>query len=132
MHKRSFRSLLIFAVVCSLLSFALALLGLDTAALELSTQLSKQNSSAAADMGGLLAIASLACFYLGSVGLFYFKAWGRWLFVLSFIISLPSYFLLGITILSPLSQLLYDLSCYACGAIFIVIYYTKLSDNFSA
>jgi uncharacterized membrane protein len=64
------------------------------------------------------------------VGLFLFKRWARVLFVMGFVVSIPTYFMDGLFVSSGLEQLLYDACLLTYGAIIAVAYYSPVKRFF--
>ena len=64
------------------------------------------------------------------VGLFLFKPWARLLFVMGFVLSIPTYFMGGLWVSSGLEQLFYDACLLTCGAIIAVAYFSPVKDFF--
>jgi uncharacterized membrane protein len=64
------------------------------------------------------------------VGLFLFKRWARVLFVMGFVVSIPTYFMDGLFVSSGLEQLLYDACLLTYGAIIAVVYYSPVKRFF--
>lgn len=79
----------------------------------------------------LVAIVILLVMILVSiVGLFFLKNWSRYLYLTTLILSLPMYMVSGITVYSPMSQILTDLSDLCAGAILLVCYLPSLNHLF--
>lgn len=63
-------------------------------------------------------------------GLLMFKSWARPLYLAGFILMIPGYLFLGVTIHSGAGQLLLDLSSITSGAIVVLIYYSPVTTFF--
>jgi len=55
-------------------------------------------------------------------GLLYFKSWARHLYVFSIVLSFTLYPFIGITIVSSISRIFYDLSWVSSGILITVLY----------
>lgn len=64
------------------------------------------------------------------VGLLLFKNWSRLLFLACFVLFLPVYPFIGITVSSGTSQIFYDLSMMTSGAVLALIYCSPVADYY--
>ena len=77
---------------------------------------------------GIIVLVALVLAVVSFIGLLIFKPWGRPVYVAGFIIVMPLYAFLGTTIYSGVSQLFYDLSMIASGAILALIYFSPVAE----
>jgi len=61
------------------------------------------------------------------IGLLLFKSWAKRLYLASFILFMPLYPFLGVNVYSGASQIFYDLSMMASGAILALLYFSPVS-----
>ena len=64
------------------------------------------------------------------LGLLCFARWSRQLYVLSFILIMPSYYLTGLLVASATANLLYDASMICAGGLFTLIFYSPVARYF--
>ena len=64
------------------------------------------------------------------IGMFLFKTWSRQVYIFSYALIVPSYFLNGVYATGGIGQLAYDLSMVLAGAIIVLIYYSPISHHF--
>jgi hypothetical protein len=80
-----------------------------------------------------LIISGSLALLLGSasyIGMFLFKAWSRRVYISSYALIVPSYFLNGVYATGGIEKLTYDLSMALAGAIIVLIYYSPISYHF--
>ncbi|MBE0378953.1 hypothetical protein PPRY_a1507 [Pseudoalteromonas prydzensis ACAM 620] len=77
-------------------------------------------------IGILVAVAVVASY----AGLLFFKSWARHIYVASFVLALPTYFMGGLIVTSGLEDLLYDLSMLMSGAVVALIYFSPVKEYF--
>jgi hypothetical protein len=77
-------------------------------------------------IGVLVAVAVVASY----AGLLFFKSWARHLYVASFVLALPTYFMGGLFVTSGIEDLLYDLSMLISGAVVALIYFSPVKEYF--
>ena len=75
-------------------------------------------------------IILLVMAFVSIVGLFFFKNWSRYLYLITLILFLPMCMVSGIMVYSPVSQILTDLSDLCAGAILLVCYSPSLNHLF--
>lgn len=77
-------------------------------------------------MGAILFILAIISFF----GLLFFRAWARHLYVVSFVLFLPLYPLLGVSVYSGVSQVFWELSSMASGAIIALLYFSPVAKYY--
>ncbi|GGF80282.1 hypothetical protein GCM10011338_35690 [Alteromonas lipolytica] len=65
------------------------------------------------------------------VGLFLFKSWGRHVFVASFVLAIPAYFMAGLWITTGLEDLLFDASMFLDGMLVALMYFSPVKAEFA-
>jgi hypothetical protein len=78
----------------------------------------------------VILVPGIICMIGSFIGLLLLKSWGRTLFLLGFLVTLPLGLYLGVTVVSPLAQLFYDLGVYGEGFILALCYFSPLSIHF--
>ena len=68
--------------------------------------------------------------FVSVCGLIFFKPWARHLYVVSFLLVLPTYFTNGLYVLSGVAQLIYDLSMISSGVILALVYFCPVKNYF--
>ena len=61
-------------------------------------------------------------------GLLLFKSWAKPMYLAGFVLFMPLYPFMGVTVYSGISQILYDLSVIASGAILAMLYFSPVSE----
>lgn len=65
------------------------------------------------------------------IGLLLFKRWGRTLYLIGFVLSIPIYCYSGVLVVGPLAQVFMDFSAYGSGFILALCYFSPISVRFS-
>ncbi len=76
--------------------------------------------------GSVALILAIASF----IGLLLFKRWGRIMYIAGYIAMVPIYPLMGVWVYGGISQLFYDLSMIAAGAILVLMYFSSVAAYF--
>lgn len=78
----------------------------------------------------IIATPTIICMVGGFIGLLMLKSWGRTLYISSFIVGLPLYYSAGVSVVSPLAQVLCDIGAYGEGFILALCYFSTLNMHF--
>lgn len=78
----------------------------------------------------ILAVGILAIVFaiISFIGLLLFKSWAKPLYLAGFVLFMPLYPFFGVTVYSGASQIFYDLSLIASGAILALLYFSPVSE----
>jgi tryptophan-rich sensory protein len=133
MTKNQFRALVISVLAVSLLGTFIDILWPSEITEQLTAyaeQLEPEWSDTKLAFLIVWAFALIICMIGSLIGLLLFKNWGRILFLLGFVITLPMYSFLGVTVSGSISELLYDLGAYGDGAILALCYFSPVAKYF--
>ena len=78
----------------------------------------------------VILIVSVSFEFLIFIGLFLFKWWARLLLLLSLIVPLPTYFILGPIITSPISSITNEILYTGYGILLALAYFSDISTKF--
>lgn len=135
MKKNTFRILLLLSLLLPFLSVAAALVipneNLDKISDYISELEAEYNRQLLSDLWmAVTAGVVLAVVAASYVGLFMFKSWARHLFVVAFVLMIPTYFSDGVYVSTGLADLLHDISNLLSGGLIALMYTGPIKQFF--
>jgi len=131
MSKNNFRLLIVASLLLALLSGGYDYLWPDTVseqiieyAYEIEPEIVGTKLVVLVVIGVIATIFAVVSFF----GLLLFKSWAKPMYLAGFVLFMPLYPFMGVTVYSGISQILYDLSVIASGAILAMLYFSPVSE----
>ncbi|BDY05195.1 hypothetical protein [Ferrimonas sp. YFM] len=133
MSKAAFRTLVILELLIAIISLVFELFFPNTLVEEVNFQI-LEVAATGGETGEMLenivVSASSLLYLVAFVGLLMFRNWGRILYVASYIIILPSYYINGLWLYSETATLFNDHAFMLGGFIVALIYFSPVKDHF--
>lgn len=132
MNKHVFRSIVVITFIISVSSFVLGYFyPSDLIASFYQFYYANHTGDPSSILLNSLSYTSLLFLIVSVVGMIMFWAPSRILFVISYIIILPHYFIEPPLIYSPLSKILYDIGMIGSGVILAIMYLEPINSLFN-
>jgi len=129
--KLSFRLLILLSVVSSILSVVIPEVWPSEKTQLLELQLVEEDMNETMLWVSLAAIVFYSVLYIvETIALLLFVSWAKPLYVVMIFLSIPLYFLLDISIVTPLVQFLYDMGMFCSGMILVLLYTDPFDQYF--
>lgn len=134
MSENQFRILVLFSFVMVFFSGAYDYLGFDAAAEAVIRYADRQRplpDGTELAVLGVIGVIAITLTVISTIGLLLFKPWARPLYIARFLAFFVLYPLTGVSAFSGVSQVFYDLSMLASGAVLALIYFSPLARRFN-
>ncbi len=133
MSKNNFRLLIVVSLVLAVVSGLYDFIWPDPITekvIDYAYELEPETEESDLIYYGVIAIADTVFAIVSLIGLLLFKSWARHLYLAGFILFMPLYPFMGVTVYGGFNQMFYDISMLMSGAILALMYFSPVANYF--